>query len=71
MIDEAAWQQTVDIAKSTKNAEGSTVLTADPDAEAYTNEYVTQALDLLKADGVDVTGESYAPIEVTLEEGGK
>ncbi|MEU3475386.1 ABC transporter substrate-binding protein [Rhodococcus sp. 05-340-1] len=71
MIDEAAWQQTVDIAKTTKNAEGSTVLTADPDAEAYTNEYVSQALDLLKADGVDVTGESYAPMEVTLEEGGK
>ena len=23
------------------------------------------------ADGVDVTGESYAPMEVTLEEGGK
>lgn len=70
-IDESAWNQTVDIAKTTKNAEGSTVLTADPDAEAYTNEYVTEALDMLKADGVDVTGESYAPVEVTLEEGGK
>jgi NitT/TauT family transport system substrate-binding protein len=71
MIDEASWDQTVEIAKSTKNAEGSTVLTADPDAEAYTNEYVTEALNLLKNDGVDVTGESYAPTEVTLEEGGK
>lgn len=71
MIDEAAWDRTVEIAKSTKNAEGSTVLTADPDSEAYSNEYVSEALDLLKADGVDVTGESYAPIEVTLEEGGK
>lgn len=70
-IDEASWNRTVEIAKSTKNAEGSTVLTADPDAEAYSNEYVTEALDLLKADGVDVTGESYAPIQVTLEEGGK
>ncbi|WP_338886088.1 ABC transporter substrate-binding protein [Rhodococcus sovatensis] len=70
-IDEASWNRTVEIAKSTKNAEGSTVLTADPDAEAYSNEYVAEALDLLKADGVDVTGESYAPIEVTLEEGGK
>nr|WP_296780035.1 ABC transporter substrate-binding protein [Rhodococcus sp. (in: high G+C Gram-positive bacteria)] len=71
MIDEASWNRTVEIAKSTKNAEGSTVLTADPDPESYTNEYVTQALDLLKNDGVDVTGESYAPTEVTLEEGGK
>ncbi|MGB7234345.1 MAG: ABC transporter substrate-binding protein [Rhodococcus sp. (in: high G+C Gram-positive bacteria)] len=70
-IDEASWNRTVEIAKSTKNAEGSTVLTADPDAEAYSNEYVSEALDLLKADGVDVTGESYAPIQVTLEEGGK
>lgn len=71
IIDEASWNRTVEIAKSTKNAEGSTVLTADPDAEAYSNEYVSEALDLLKADGVDVTGESYAPIQVTLEEGGK
>lgn len=70
-IDEASWNRTVEIAKSTKNAEGSTVLTADPDAEAYSNEYVSEALDLLNADGVDVTGESYAPIQVTLEEGGK
>lgn len=71
MIDEGAWNQTVEIAKSTTNAEGSTVLTQDPDADAYSNEYVSEALDLLKADGVDVTGETYAPIEVTLEEGGK
>ncbi|GGG00604.1 nitrate ABC transporter substrate-binding protein [Rhodococcoides trifolii] len=71
MIDESKWNQTVEIAKSARNAEGSTVLTQDPDAEAYTNEYVTQALDMLKTDGVDVTGESYTPQEVTLEEGGK
>ena len=31
MIDEAAWDRTVDIAMSTKNPEGATVLTAPPD----------------------------------------
>lgn len=46
-------------------------MTADPDAEAYTNEYVGKALSSSKADGVDVTGESYAPMQVTPEEGGK
>lgn len=71
IIDEAAWDRTVEIARSTTNAEGSTVLTTDPDSEAYTNEYVGQALELLRADGVDVTGDAYVPVEVTLEEGGK
>ncbi|MEH6797209.1 MULTISPECIES: hypothetical protein [unclassified Rhodococcus (in: high G+C Gram-positive bacteria)] len=42
-----------------------------PTVDPYTNAYVTEALDLSKADGADVTGESYAPMEVTLEEGGK
>ena len=56
-----------DCAKSRQNAEGSSVPTVDP----YTNAYVKEALDLSKADGADVTGESYAPMEVTLEEGGK
>jgi NitT/TauT family transport system substrate-binding protein len=71
VIDEAAWDRTVEIAKSTTNAEGSTVLTTDPNSEAYTNEYVLQALELLREDGLDVTGEAYVPVEVTLEEGGK
>jgi NitT/TauT family transport system substrate-binding protein len=47
------------------------VLKKDPDASAYTNEYVTKALDLLKPGGVDVTGASFAPSQVTLAEGGK
>ncbi|MEV0853579.1 ABC transporter substrate-binding protein [Nocardia fluminea] len=70
-IDKTAWDRTVTIAKNTKNAEGATVLTKDPDAGAYTTEYVTKALDQLKAAGVDVTGASYQPTQVTPTEGGK
>ncbi|EOM74890.1 ABC transporter substrate-binding protein [Rhodococcus rhodnii] len=69
-IDEAAWDRTVEIASETRNAEGQTVLTQEPDEAAYSNEYVTEALEILRDKGVDVTGENYAPIEVTLEEGG-
>ncbi|WP_378731191.1 ABC transporter substrate-binding protein [Nocardia brasiliensis] len=71
MIDTAAWARTVKIAKDTKNQEGATVLTKDPEANAYTNEYVTKALELLKSDGIDVTGAGFAPRQVTLTEGGK
>ncbi|MFD3460119.1 ABC transporter substrate-binding protein [Nocardia fluminea] len=70
-IDKTAWDRTVTIAKNTKNAEGATVLTKDPDAEAYTTEYVTKALDELTAAGVDVTGASYQPTQVTPTEGGR
>ncbi len=69
-IDEAAWNRTATLSQETKNLEGSTVLTAAPDAEAYTNDIVTEALALLESLGVDVNGASYAPIEVTLNEGG-
>ncbi|WP_225731829.1 MULTISPECIES: ABC transporter substrate-binding protein [unclassified Nocardia] len=71
MVDKAAWDRTVKIAKETKNQDGATVLKKDPDAGAYTNEYVTKALDLLKNSGIDVTGTGYQPIQVTLTEGGK
>ncbi|KQY37572.1 ABC transporter substrate-binding protein [Nocardia sp. Root136] len=70
-IDKTAWDRTVSIAKNTKNAEGATVLTKDPDADAYSTEYVTKALDQLKAAGVDVMGASYQPAQVTPTEGGK
>ncbi|GAB4586602.1 ABC transporter substrate-binding protein [Nocardia sp. IFM 10818] len=71
LMDEAAWDRTVSIAKNTRNQEGATVLTKDPDAAAYTVEYVTKAIDLLKSQGVDVTGTSYTAQPVTLTEGGK
>ena len=59
MIDQAAWDRTVTIAKETKNQEGATVLTKDPDADAYSTEYVTKALDLLKSQGLDMNGSGY------------
>ncbi len=71
IIDEALWNQTVDVAMNAKNLEGTTVITEAPDETGYTNEYVEKALTELTAEGVDVKGESYEPIEVTLNEGGK
>ena len=69
-IDPAAWAQTVGVARSAVNADGQTVLTKDPDAEAYTNDYVVKAVELLEADGVDVVGAGYQPESVTLNPGG-
>jgi NitT/TauT family transport system substrate-binding protein len=70
MIDEAAWSQTVQVARTAVNADGQTVLTRDPDPEAHTNTYVQRALDQLKGEGVDVTGSGYQPMQVTLNPGG-
>jgi len=69
-IDQAAWDRTAEIAQNTSNLEGATVLTAPPDADAFTNDIVTEALANLEELGVNTTGEDYQPIEVTLEEGG-
>ncbi len=71
MIDETAWNRTVDIAQTTKNETGATIISKAPPADAHTNKYIQQALDELKADGVDVMGANYKPITVTLKEGGK
>ncbi|MFZ9817688.1 MAG: ABC transporter substrate-binding protein [Ilumatobacteraceae bacterium] len=70
MIDQAAWDRTASLSQETKNLEGSTVLTAAPSADAYTNDIVTDALALLTELGVDTTGSAFTPIEVTLNEGG-
>ncbi|WP_041938914.1 ABC transporter substrate-binding protein [Frankia sp. ACN10a] len=70
MVDKAAWDRTVQIARATKNADGQTVLTKAPEGLAYTNQYVQQALASLRADGVDVTGSSFKPLTVTLNPGG-
>ena len=69
-IDQAAWDRTAEIAQNTANLEGTTVLTAPPDAGAFTNDIVTEALANLEELDVDTTGESFQPIEVTLQEGG-
>lgn len=70
VIDEAAWDQTVEIAMGTENETGATVISSEPPESAYSNEYVEQALDELREEGVDVDGTDYEPIEVTLNEGG-
>ena len=69
VIDEEAWNRTVEIAQETPNLEGATVLTAPPTDGAWTNEIVEEAIALL-GDSVDTTGESFEAIEVTLEPGG-
>jgi NitT/TauT family transport system substrate-binding protein len=69
-IDEVAWNRTATLSQETKNLEGGTVLTKAPDAESYTNDIVTKALDILAGLGVDTSGSSYKPTTVTLNEGG-
>jgi NitT/TauT family transport system substrate-binding protein len=69
-IDQAAWDRTVQIALETPNLDGATVLTQPPDAEAFTNDIVTEAHANLEELGVDIHGLDFEAIEVTLEEGG-
>jgi NitT/TauT family transport system substrate-binding protein len=70
VIDPALWDQTVTVATGTKNLDAVAILTTAPDAESYTNQYAEAADAELAAEGLDVTGDSYTPIEVTLNEGG-
>ncbi|WP_203581760.1 ABC transporter substrate-binding protein [Microbacterium hibisci] len=71
IIDETAWQQTVDGALAAVNETGAHLITEEPPATAWSNEYIQQALDELEADGVDVTGDGFSPIDVELQEGGQ
>ena len=70
IIDQAAWTKTVDIALKTKNAEGKTVLTKQPEGLAYTNDYMQKALDKLASQNLDVIGSAFKPVTVTLNAGG-
>jgi NitT/TauT family transport system substrate-binding protein len=69
-IDQAAWDRTVQISLDTPNLEGAKVLTAEPTEGAFTNDIVEAAWALLTEKGLDLFGEGYAPIEVTLNPGG-
>ncbi len=69
-IDPDAFAATVAAALSAVNETGASLITAEPPATAYTNEYIEQALAELAEEGVDTTGEGFAPIEVELMEGG-
>ena len=70
VYDNNSKDRTVEIASGAKNLDGATVLTAPVDEGAFTNEIVESAHSLLETLGVEITGEGYAPIEVTLNEGG-
>jgi len=59
----------VAISLETPNLDGDTVLTAEPDPDAFTNDLVDAAHELLG--GMDLSGSGWEPIEVTLEPGGE
>ena len=70
VLDPAAWERTVSVARDTRNTEGRTVIAKDPGADACTDEFARRAVEELRAEGVDVTGEGFTPLEVTLNAGG-
>ncbi|MDF2554848.1 MAG: thiY [Microbacterium sp.] len=70
VIDEAAWDQTVAGALAAVNETGAHLITEEPPATAYSNEWIQKALDELADAGIDLSGEGFSPIEVTLAEGG-
>jgi NitT/TauT family transport system substrate-binding protein len=70
VVDDKLWAQTVGVAKTAKNAEGATVITKDPDADAYTKDIANAAVAALKKEGSDVNGASFKSVDVTLNEGG-
>jgi len=70
VLDPALYAQTVNVALNTKNLEGATVITAEPAAEAFTTQFAEAANAALTAQGLNTTGDAFAPIEVTLNEGG-
>ena len=70
VIEPELWAQTVSVSLNTKNLEGATIITAEPPAEAYTNQYAEAANAALTAEGLNTTGDAYAPLEVVLNEGG-
>ncbi len=70
-IDANAWDRTVEISQNTPNLDGATVLTAPPTDGAYTNEIVESAWAMLTGQGLDLFGDLFEPIVVTLNEGGE
>jgi NitT/TauT family transport system substrate-binding protein len=70
VIDEAAWDQTVAGALAAVNETGAHLITEEPPATAYSNEWIQKALDELADAGIDLSGDGFSPIEVTLAEGG-
>lgn len=71
VIDEAAWDKTIQGALAAVNEQGAHLITQEPPATAYSNEYIEEAVASLEEEGIDVTGQDYAPIDVELTEGGQ
>ncbi|GAA1959686.1 ABC transporter substrate-binding protein [Agromyces allii] len=70
VIDETAWDKTVAGALSAVNEAGDHLITEEPPASAWSNEYIEKALSELEGEDLDLTGADWSPIDVTLEEGG-
>ncbi|MDF1479619.1 ABC transporter substrate-binding protein [Leifsonia sp. H3M29-4] len=70
LVDTAAWDKTVAGALAAVNQDGLNLITAEPSASAYSNEYIEKALAELEDEGIVVDGE-YTPIDVVLTEGGQ
>lgn len=68
MIDQAAWDATVENALIAKNEQGVTPITKKPADTAWTNEYIEKALSELEADGFDTKGTGFEPITVKFGE---
>lgn len=64
-LDPEEWEKTVEI-----GIDGG-VLTEAPDEEAWRQDIHEAALDILSESDVDLVGDDYEAIEVTLTEGGK
>ena len=64
------WAQTVTVGQNTKNLEGVAIITKSADPESYTNTFAEAANATLTANGLNTTGDGFAPITVTLLEGG-
>lgn len=65
LVEQALWDQTIDISLS------ESVLAAEPDAEAMTEEYTIAAHALLEAKGLDLIGSGWSPATIELLEGGE
>ncbi|MDG2026736.1 MAG: ABC transporter substrate-binding protein [Acidimicrobiales bacterium] len=65
VLDPDLYQQTVDVAVEFE------ILAGQPDEEATRTDLINEALDQLRGDGLDVTGDSYARIEVEPTPGGE
>lgn len=60
VIDDDLWAQTVEVAL------GSAAISTEPDADAFSNDLITEVLAELEAEGFDVTGSGFTKIVTDL-----